>query len=71
MNVLMSIIARFQQRDRHDSQTLNNHTSFRLPVTSANCNIGTEKISNAGILLTFDDDENSPGYRLIEEAFRV
>ena len=37
------IIIGFQQRERHDSQNMNNDTFYRLPVTSSQCNIGTEK----------------------------
>ena len=43
MNVLIWIIVGFQQRSRQDSQNLNNDTFCRLPVTSAQCIIGTEK----------------------------
>ena len=34
----------FQQRDRQDSQKLNNDTFCRLPVVSSQCIIGTENI---------------------------
>ena len=45
MNVPIWIIIGFQQQDRQDSQNLNNDTFCRLPVVSAQCIIGTEKIS--------------------------
>ena len=51
MNVRIWIIIGFQQRDRQDSQNLNNDTFCRLPVVSAQCIIGTEKYPDAGILL--------------------
>ena len=35
----------FQQRDRQDSQNLNDDTFYRPPVTSDQCIIGTEKKS--------------------------
>ena len=46
----------FQQRALHDSQYLKNDTFCELPVTSAQCNIGTEKYPDAGILLLCYDD---------------
>ena len=49
MNVPIWIIIGFQQRDRQDSQNLNNGTFCRLPVISAQCFIGTEKYPDAGI----------------------
>ena len=43
MNVPIWIFFGFQQRDRRDSQNLNSYSSFRLAVTSTQCNIGTER----------------------------
>ena len=71
MNVPIWIIIGFQQRDRQDSQNLNNDTFCRLPVVSAQCIIGTEKYPDAGILLNYDDDDYSQGYYQIKEAFRA
>ena len=71
MNVPIWIIIGFQQRDRQDSQNLNNDTFCRLPVVSAQCIIGTEKNPDAGILLNYDDDDYSQGYHQIKEAFRA
>ena len=71
MNVPIWIIIGFQQRDRQDSQNLNNDTFCRLPVVSAQCIIGTEKYPDAGILLNYDDDDYSQGYHQINEAFRA
>ena len=71
MNVPIWIIIGFQQRDRQDSQSLNNDTFCRLPVVSAQCIIGTEKYPDAGILLNYDDDDYSQGYHQIKEAFRA
>ena len=62
MNVLLWIIIGFHQKDRQDSQNLNNHTFCRLPVVSAQCIIGTEKYPDAGILLNYDDDDYSQSY---------
>ena len=69
MNAPKWIIIGFQQRDRQDSQNLNNDTFRRLPVTSCQCVIGTEKYPDAGILLNYDDDNFSQGYGQIKEAF--
>ena len=71
MNVPIWIVIGFQQRDRQDSQNLNNDTFYRLPVVSAQCIIGTEKYPDGGILLNYDDDDYSQGYHQIKEAFRA
>ena len=39
----------FKQRDRQDSQNLNNDIFSRPPVTSDQCIIGTQKYSESGI----------------------
>ena len=57
INIPVWNIVGLQQRDRQDSQNLNNDTFHRPPVTSAQCNIGTEKHPDSGILLTYDDDD--------------
>ena len=62
MKVRILIVIEFQQRDRQDSQTLNNDTFCRLTVTSCQCIIGTEKYPDSGILLNFDDDDYSQVY---------
>ena len=69
MNFPIWIIIGLQQRDRQVSQNLNIDTFCRLPVVSAQCIIGTEKYSDAGILLNYDDDEYSQVYTQIKEAF--
>ena len=71
INVPISIIIGFQQRDRQNSQNLKNDTFCRLHIVSAECNIGTEKYPDVGILLNYDDDDDySPGYHQIKEAFK-
>ena len=62
MNVPIWIFIGFQQRDRQDSQKLNNDTFCRLPVVSAQAIIGTEKYPDAGILVIYDDDDYAHGY---------
>ena len=71
MNVPIWIIIGFQQRDRQDSQNLANDTFCRLPITSAQCIISTEKYPDSGILLNYDDDDYNQGYGLIKEAFKA
>ena len=43
INVPIWIYVFFQQSDGQHDQNLNNDTFYRMPVTSAQCNIGTEK----------------------------
>ena len=71
MNVPMWIIIGLQQRDRQDSQNLNEDTFCRLPLTFNQAIIGTEKHPDSGILLKYDDDVHSQGYTQIKEAFRA
>ena len=71
VSVLIWIFIDFQQEDRRHDQKLNNDTFYRLPVTSAQCVIGTEKYPDSGILLNCDDDDYSRGYSQIKEAFRA
>ena len=65
------IYVAFQQHDRQHDQNLNNHTFYRMPVTSAQCINGTEKYPDSAILLNFDDDDYSQGYGQIKEAFKA
>ena len=71
MNVPIWIIIGFEQQDEQDSQDLNNDTFCKLPVVSAQCIIGTEKYPDAGISLSYDDDDYSEGYHQIKEAFKA
>ena len=71
VNVPIWIFVAFQQHDRQHDQTLNNDTFYRMPVTSAQCIIGTEKYPDSAILLNYDDDDYSQGYGQIKEAFKV
>ena len=71
INVLIWIIVCFQQRDGQDSQTLNNDTFYRPPVTSAQCNIGTEKYPDSGIFSNYDVDDYSQCYGQIKEDFKA
>ena len=71
INVPIWIFVAFQQLDRQNDQNLNNDTFYRLPVTSAQCIIGTEKYPDSGILLNYNDDDYSQGYGQVREAFRA
>ena len=42
-----------------------------MPVTSAQCIIGTEKYPDSAILLNYDDDDYSQGYGQIKEEFKA
>ena len=56
VNIPIFIIIGFQQQDRGNSQKFNSDTFCRLPVTSAQCNIGTETYPDSAILLNYVDD---------------
>ena len=64
VNVPIWIIVGFQQRKRQVSQNLANDTSYRPPVTSDQCNIGTKRYPDSSILLNYNDDDYSQGYAL-------
>ena len=61
MKVPTWIIVGIRQKDKADTQNLNNDTFFRLPFTSAQSIIGTIN-PETGIMLNFDDDDFSHGY---------
>ena len=71
INIPTWIFVAFQQNDRQHDQNLNNDTFVRLPVTSAQVAIGTERYPDSGILLNYDDDDYSQGYGQIKEAFKA
>ena len=62
INIPIGIFVVFRQNDRENDQNLNDDTSCRLPVTSAQCSIGTERYPDSAILLNYDDDDYSHGY---------
>ena len=57
MNVPKWIFIGFQQRVVQDSRNFINDTFCRLPVTSVQCIIGTDKNPDASILIKYDDDD--------------
>ena len=71
INITIWMYVGFQQNDRQHDQNLNNDTFRRLPVTSAQCIIETERYTDSAILLNYNDDDYSQGYGQIKEAFRA
>ena len=71
INIPIFNIAGFQQRERQDAKNLNNDTFYRLPVTSSQCVIGTEKYPDNSILLIYDDNDYSQAYGQNKEAFKA
>ena len=65
------IIVGFHQRNRQDSQIINNDTFYRSPVTSAQCIIGREKYPDSAISINYNYDDYSQGYGQIKEAFKA
>ena len=57
MSVPIRIIIGFQRKDRQYSQSLNIDNLCRMPVTSAQCIIGTQNYTDASMLLNYDDDD--------------
>ena len=71
VNVPIWVFVALQQQDRQHDQTLNNDTLYRMPVSSAQCIIGTEKYPDRATLLNYDDDDYSQGYGQIKEVFKA
>ena len=59
------------QSDRQYDQNLNNDTFYRMPVTSPQVVIGTEKYPQNSILLIYNDDEYSQRYGQIKEVSKA
>ena len=71
INIPIWIFVVFRKNDReHDDQNLNNDTFHRMPITSAQVIIGTEKYPDSRIFLNYYGDDYSQGYGQIKEAFR-
>ena len=71
INIPVWVHVVFQQSHRQRNQNLNNDTLYRLPVTSDQVVIGTEKYPDSAILLNYDDDQYSQANGQIKEAFRT
>ena len=61
-NIPIWVIVGFQQKDRQDSQNLNNDLFYRPLVTNAHCIIGTEKYSDSDILINYNDNDYAQRY---------
>ena len=59
VNVPIWVYVAFQDHDRQHDQNLNNKIFYRLPVSSVQCIIGTERYPDSAILLNYDDDDYS------------
>ena len=71
VNVPIWVFVAFQQQDRQHDQTLNNDTFYKMPVSSAQCIIGTEKYPHKAISLNYDDDDYSQGYGMIKKLLKL
>ena len=60
------VIVGFQVRKKIDSQTHNNATFDRLPISNAVCKIGSEKYPDDGIECDYDSDKYDQAYSEIE-----
>ena len=71
MNNPVWIIIAFQQKERQDSQNINNDNFYRSPLISTQCFNSTEKYPDSKILLNYDDHDCSQEYEQIKEAFKA
>ena len=71
VNVPIWVYVAFQQHDRQHDQTLKKDTFYRMPVTSAQCIIATEKYPDSATLINYEDDDYSQGYGQRKEAFKA
>ena len=71
INVPIWIYVVFQQNDKQHDQNLNSDTFYRMPLTSDQWIIGTEKHPDSGIFLNYDDDDYSQAYGQIKEIFKT
>ena len=60
------IIVGFQARNKIESQRHNNAIFYRLPISNANCKIGSEKHPDVGIEWDYDRDKYDPAYSGLE-----
>ena len=68
INNPIRIFVIFQQSDRQHDQNLNNDSFSRMPVTPAQCIIGSEKYPDSGILSNHNDDDYAQGYSQVKKA---
>ena len=65
------VIVGFQGRNKNDSQTHNNATFDRLPISNAVCKIGSEKYPDDGIECDYDRDKYDQAYCEIENFYHL
>ena len=71
LSIPIWIIVAIQQRDRQDSQNLNNDTFYTSPVNGAQCHFTTKKYPDSATLLSYDDDNYSQAYGENKKAFKA
>ena len=65
------VIVGFHARKKIDSQTHNNATFDRLPISNAVCKIGSEKYPDDGIECDYDRDKYDQSYSEIENFYTL
>ena len=65
------IVVGFQARNKIDSQTHDNATFDRLPISNAVCKIGSEKYPDDGIECDYDRDKYDQAYYEIENLYQL
>ena len=65
------MIVGFQARNKNGSQTHNNATYDRLPISNDVCKIGSEKDPNDGIDSYYDGDKFDQAYSEIENFYTL
>ena len=63
------VIVAFQARNKIDSQTHDNATFDRLPISNAVCKIGSEKYPDDGIECDYDRDKYDQAYSEVENFY--
>ena len=63
------VVVGFQARNKIDSQTHDNATFDRLPISSGVCKIGSEKYPDDGIECDYDRDKYDQAYSEIENFY--
>ena len=65
------VIVGFQARNKIDSQTHDNATFDKLPISKAVCKIGSEKYPDDGIECDYDRDKYDQAYTEIENFYNL
>ena len=70
IDIPIYVIVGFMQRDQFNQQHQNNDTFYTPSVVNAQCIIGSEKFSDAGISCNYAIDQCSQAYGEIVSCFR-